>query len=173
MDLRDIPGYEGFYATDADGNIYRTERYGRRICRKIALREKQGYPIAHLCKDGIRKDLAAHRAVWMAFNGPIPHGKEINHKNGIRHDSRLANLELCTKSENAIHKFRVLGCKTNFRPQPGETNGSSKLTADDVRAIRTFNTMGLTQKVLGKLFDVSQPMIGNIVRRENWKHLQG
>lgn len=171
IDLRDVPGYEGFYAADADGNIYRTERYGRRICRKIALRKKLGYLVAHLCKDAVRKDFHAHRAVWMAFNGPIPAGMEINHKNGLRHDNRLANLEVCTRRENNLHKFRVLGYRSQGRGLPGEANGSSKLTADDVRAIRIFNTIGLPQKTLGNLFGVSQPMIGLIVRREKWKHL--
>lgn len=174
MDLRDIPGYEGFYAADADGKIYRTERYGRRICRKIALRVKKGgYLVAHLCKDAVRRDLTAHRAVWMAFNGPIPLGMEINHKNGRKDDNRLVNLEVCTRSENATHKFQVLGYRSRGHGLPGEANGSSKLTANDVRAIRIFRaTLGLHQNVLAELFGVSQPMIGNIVRRESWRHLQ-
>ena len=172
MELRDIPGYEGFYAADRNGNIYRTERYGRRICRKIALREKKGYLVAHLCKDAIRVDVPAHRAVWRAFKGEIPKGIEINHKNGRRDDNRLDNLEAVTKSGNAIHKFRVNGYKKPICPLPGERNGSSKLTADKIRSIRKRFADGETQKVLGQQFGVTQVMIGKIVRRENWVHVK-
>lgn len=172
LDLRDIPGYEGVYAADADGHIYRTERYGRVICRKIALRRKNGgYLVAHLCKDAVRKDVSAHRAVWMAFSGPIAEGLEINHKNGIRHDNRLANLEVVTRSGNALHKFRINGYRKSDAPSPGILNGAAKLSEDDVRQIRALADTGLFQKEIGKQFGISQVMAGKIIRRENWRHV--
>ena len=173
MSLKAIPGYEGFYAAGIDGTIYRTERYGRKIQKPIALRVKKGgYLVAHLCKDAVRRDLTAHRAVWTAFNGPVPVGLEINHKNGVKSDNRLVNLEVCTKSENIRHRFRVLHHPAPNFPSPGVLNGSAKLTEDDIRAIRKLGAEGVFQKEIGLRFGISQVMSGKIVRRDNWSHVQ-
>jgi hypothetical protein len=170
--MKDVLGYEGYYAADEDGNIYRTERYGRQICKKIALRKKRhGYLSAHLCRDAVRRDTAVHRLIWEAFNGPIPPNLQINHKNGERTDNRLSNLELCTVSGNALHKFRVNGYVKEHYPQPGTRNGSAKLTDDDVRKIRKLHAEGMIQREIGAIFGVSQVMIGKIVRRDNWQHV--
>lgn len=42
----------------------------------------------------------AHRAVYMAWVGPIPEGMEIDHINADRSDNRLENLRVVTKSGN-------------------------------------------------------------------------
>ncbi len=51
----------------------------------------------------------AHRLVWRHFNGPIPPGLTINHKNGKKKDNRPENLELATYSEQIRHAIKVLG----------------------------------------------------------------
>lgn len=35
-----------------------------------------------------------HRIVWEREHGPIPDGYHVHHKNEVRHDNRLENLEL-------------------------------------------------------------------------------
>ena len=65
-----------------------------------------------------------HRAVVEAFIGPIPPGKQVNHKNGIKTDNRLDNLEICSPRENIRHSI---------------DNGTSgaKLSIDNVLEIRS------------------------------------
>jgi hypothetical protein len=41
-----------------------------------------------------------HRYIWEKFNGKIPDGFEIHHKNGNKQDNRLSNLELITRLEH-------------------------------------------------------------------------
>lgn len=41
-----------------------------------------------------------HRVVWIAFNGEIPEGKEINHIDCNRSNCNLSNLEILTHKEN-------------------------------------------------------------------------
>ena len=41
-----------------------------------------------------------HRDVWIEANGPIPRGFHIHHKNGIKTDNRLENLECRSPSDH-------------------------------------------------------------------------
>lgn len=76
----------------------------------------------------------AHRMVWEHVNGPIPPKMQINHKNGVRHDNRIINLELVTASENVKHSF-----SHGSSCAKGERNNSAKLTESQVREIRESN----------------------------------
>lgn len=49
----------------------------------------------------------AHRLIWESVFGPIPRGLEINHKNGVKTDNRIRNLEAVTRSENMRHAYRL------------------------------------------------------------------
>jgi len=42
----------------------------------------------------------AHRLVWESVFGPVPPGLHIDHKNGIRNDNRISNLQAVTPYEN-------------------------------------------------------------------------
>ena len=50
-----------------------------------------------------------HRVVAEAFIGKIPKGKEINHKNLDKHCNNVDNLEIVTRSENALHWRTIRG----------------------------------------------------------------
>lgn len=65
-----------------------------------------GYPC--VC---IRKvNLLVHRLIAKAFLGPPPSaGANVNHKDGVRANSVLDNLEWTTPGGNQKHRYRVLG----------------------------------------------------------------
>ena len=75
--------------------------------------KKEGniYVRSTLCIKNIDYHILIHRFIWIVANGDIPENIEVNHKNGIKYDNRLENLELTDKSGNALHSRRVLGNK--------------------------------------------------------------
>lgn len=109
-----------------------------------------------------------HRILATAFI-PNPHNKpHINHKNGIRHDNNLENLEWVTPSENARHARDVL----KIRPALGSRNGSAKLDEPLVRKIKLLIRSGATQKAIASIFRVHQVTISLIKRGITWKNVE-
>lgn len=77
--------------------------------------DKDGYKEYQLRdKEGNRKYRRGHRLVGFAWLGDPPEESYvINHKNGIKDDNRIENLEWATISENTLHAFRELGREPN------------------------------------------------------------
>ncbi|MEK6881917.1 MAG: HNH endonuclease signature motif containing protein [Nanoarchaeota archaeon] len=47
-----------------------------------------------------RERMLEHRYIWEKHNGKIPEGFDIHHKNHIKNDNRIENLELISKKEH-------------------------------------------------------------------------
>ena len=96
----------------------------------------KGYMSVCLCKDNEKKNMSVHRIVAKAFIPNLDRKPEVNHKNGIRSDNRVENLEWATRSENEMHAYRSLSKAPN-RPWAGKPRlFARKLTDEQVRSIR-------------------------------------
>lgn len=97
---RDIPGYDGYMVSD-QGRV-KSLNYmhtGKKQILKL-WKTIYGYLEVGLRQDRRRKIFKVHRLVWIAFNGPIPDGYEINHINEDKTDCRLENLSLMSHKAN-------------------------------------------------------------------------
>lgn len=112
-----------------------------------------------------RRGYAVHRLVLLAFLGPSD--LEVNHKNGIKHDNRLENLEYVTKTENMRHAHRTGLVKV----RRGEENGRAKLRKHQLLDIRKMIKSKVLDKDIAKAFGVHRTLIGFIRRGVLWKNV--
>lgn len=96
-----------FISSPVRGRYYR-EFPG--VVLKPTVKAQTGYAQVRL---GCDRGVLVHRLVALAFCPGYQAGLVVNHKNGIRHDNRVENLEWVTHSENLRHGWRVLK-----RPHP-------------------------------------------------------
>lgn len=107
----------------------------------------------------------AHRFIWEFVHGPIPASMQVNHKNGVKHDNRIENLELVTPSQNTLHAYR-----TNLMSAVGETNGRAKLTSSEVVEIRRLHR-SLPVNSIAMRYGVSSRTVRDIVSKRRWRHV--
>ena len=77
----------------------------RRLDNPFRYTDKSGYVrLQYWCDDEARyKMLFEHRKVWQDAHGEIPRSHVIHHKNEVKDDNRLDNLELMHRREHAQH----------------------------------------------------------------------
>lgn len=159
------------YAIDSDGNVWSKHRFSKwrvlkggwvRSNSKGGLKGKR-YKTVQLRKNGRSFYMTVHRLVWKVFNGDIPSGIEINHKDGNKKNNKLNNLELSTKKDNIKHAVE------NGLYLSGENHGNSILTWKKVRKIRKLVKGGMQQKDLALQFGVSPSTISAVHRKIVWK----
>ena len=97
---KDIPGYEGLYKVSNTGKVFScvTNR------ELSVIQKKDGYTCITLCdKDHNKKQYRIHQLVAKAFI-PNPNNYPfINHKNEIKNDNRVENLEWCSIKYNSSY----------------------------------------------------------------------
>ena len=99
-----------------NGDIFTTNRNkirsnGRldnRKGRKLkSAKDKDGYLRITLTSDGKRKSYFVHRLVARAFLDNYNEKLQVNHKNGIKDDNRIENIEMVTLQENIRHSIET------------------------------------------------------------------
>ncbi len=158
-----IPLMSEKYEVSNLGRI-RTKKSG--LIRKTQ-RTNQNYEICTLNDKKRTLTSFVHRYVAITF---IPNPKNdpvVNHKNGIKYDNCVDNLEWVTLKENSQHAVKTGLVIRKF----GENNSYSKLKENEVlEIIKRFQSNELVQD-LAKEFKVNINTIYCILQGKTWKHL--
>lgn len=122
---RDVSGYEGYYQVSNFGHVRSCDRYVRSKSGSKAFRRgkvlsttirKDGklpdgsdnyYVGVVLSREGKRKYAEVHRLVAQAFLLNTNQLPQVNHKDGVKYNNLVDNLEWCTQSENMQHALRT------------------------------------------------------------------
>ena len=171
---RAVPGFPGYEVSDL-GRVrsYRT-CWGLRETPSLLKPwpDKDGYLSVSLCggaargkgKSGpvsrlVRK---VYRLVLEAFDRKRLPGEECAHGDGDRSNNALANISWKTHVENERDKVKH-GTHTR-----GERSGTSKVTEEIVRAIRSDTRSG---DAVARDHGLSFQQVSRIRRRERWAHV--
>lgn len=171
---KDIEGFEGWYQVSNKGQVRSLDRYvnhrsgGDRFMKGRILSHsiRSGYCEVSLWINGEQTGKSIHRLVAETF---LPNPNDypcVNHKDGIKTNNDVSNLEWCTYSENHIHARR-----TGLNKYYGQSHHFSKLKKDDIPNILDSAKCGIPVKAIARKFGVSDGSIYNIVNGKTWKHL--
>lgn len=125
----------------------------------------------------IKKKKFAHRLIAEAFLKNYSNSLVVNHKNGIKDNNCVSNLEMCTISENTIHAIN-----NGFLKIQGEFSPLNKYSEDFVIAIfkklKTVKRLpngnikpGELMKIAKELNTTRQVVKNYSKKRKIWKHL--
>lgn len=106
---KDIPDYEGIYRISNYGRI----AYVKNTFRILSLvNQRKDYFRLVLRKAGIRQTFLIHRLVYELFEGAIPKGYYVHHKDGNKQNNHIDNLELISPKDHAReHYVQILQSK--------------------------------------------------------------
>ena len=97
------------YHISINGNVYNIRR-----CKQVKFcKDWKGYMKGRLYVPELsknkdkRKPYRVHRLVAMKYLPNFSRKLQVNHKNGIKDDNRLENLEMVTNAQNAKHGWAL------------------------------------------------------------------
>ncbi len=159
-----LEGIEEIYGVTRDGRVWNF------LEKKWLLSKKthQGYITVYVKKNGWWKSFRVHRLVASTFLPNSFRYPYVNHKNGIKTDNRVENLEWCSISQNCRHAI-ALGLK---KPLRGEAVTNSKLKTKDVIEMREKYATGIfTYKDLAPSYNICWEHVRDVIRKKRWKHI--
>ena len=161
--MKPIKGFEGLYSTDESGFIF-THRQNKRM--KIFV-NNSGYECLVLNTGKNRKRFLVHRLIALNYIPNLQGLKEVNHRNGIKRDNRVENLEWVSSSQNKQHAIK-LGLMNN----KGSNHGLSKLTERKVKTIkRLLKERKISQAEIARRYKVTPMTIVDIKYGVTWIHV--
>lgn len=129
--------------------------------------DKDGYKKMSTCYKNQNMNISAHRCVALAWLENPNNHPVVNHKNGVKTDNRVENLEWCTHKENTQHAIAT-GLITH---KVGEECGSSKYSEATVREVCQLLVEGWRGCDIAKSLDVHHGFVSDVKSGKSWSHV--
>ena len=112
---KQVKGYEGRYEVSDHGKVrslnYRMKKGVTKLLRPA--RNSDGYLNVHLYAEDGGRTIKVHRLVAQAFLANPDELPEVNHKNEVKSDNRVVNLEWCERTYNT--RYGTIGARNKAR----------------------------------------------------------
>lgn len=167
---RKIEGYD--YEISNFGNLRSMDRitYSKegvprsrkgRFC-SLESRTRDGYVKVGISKYGREKTIMLHRLVAQAFLPNPENLSEVNHKNAIKTDNRVENLEWVDRKTNELHSVELnLKFKGDFK---------RKFTNDQVISIRNEYASGnVSISSIARKYNADRRTVYYVISRRYYK----
>lgn len=176
--IKPLPGMDERYFAGWDGKIYSC--VGWRGAKKSYISElrptvfSNGYLFLNLTCRGKNFVQPVHYWITLVFFGERLPGFCVNHKNGVKTNNHISNLEYVTYARNLEHA-REMGLNKGTH---GKDVWTSKLTEEQVLEIRRdfpyVQGKRLQHGELKKLcekYGISNVSMSKVIQGKSWKHL--
>lgn len=164
-EINDLPGET--WRTAPTFNTYQVSNFGRvkslqKNGTQIIKRQcfNQSYLVIGLSQKGKTKTVRVHRLVADTYlekpesNEPL----EVNHKDRIKTNNCIDNLEWTTHSKNCQDMFAT-GLRT------------IKVTPEIVRHIRSLRETGMQVQIIAQNLELSLSLVSDIINGKKWHYI--
>ena len=166
---KDVAEYEGFYQVSNRGDVRsvaRRDSIGRKRGGRILkpTYDKDGYSRVSLYKNGIVKIKRTHRLVAEAFIPNANGFSQVNHRDEVKDNNNVENLEWCDSKYNINYGTRTERLSKKVRAVNVETGEVVTFNSTREAERKGYNTSAVSQASRGIYHG------GNLYRNHRWSY---
>jgi HNH endonuclease len=163
-DIKGLELYENYYVCSS-GVVFSTKKGGPAAMKPVDI---NGYKQVGLSFGKQRKAMLVHRLVALAFLDNPENHPQVNHKNGIKSDNSLENLEWCNAKQN-MHHADAIGIKPLGSGYKDNAKTKRKLNEKQINWIINMYKDNHAIKTISEYLKIDSQVIYQILNRKTYK----